>query len=561
NYTFDSAAVVSGPLTRFVQPNLGNASAVVGGTSLLGKPIFTATCPLSTTGTAGSWLRRNNNYYCANTVQSAATFSNWFTASAASTAVSTQLSLLRCPNPLPANHPVCTVASDADTFLFDSDTMHPDGTACSAGDLSCDGFFPLDTLPNVVKFGDCGATSPNGRADQHNFHFTSEVHYWFQYDASKAATLTFTGDDDVFVFVNGRLVVDLGGIHRELQGSVTLNANTLDVSGAALNLKTGEIYEIGVFQAERNTCASNYRLQLKNFVLGRSTCRPRCGDGVVTPDEACDRGKDNVPATGATYGECTQACQLGPRCGDGIRQEDQGEECDNGLNNDLYQTTALSCATGCVKPPFCGDGKLSAVGGELCDEGADNSEQAYGPNLCSTSCQPAPYCGDRSVDVDFGEGCDDGVNSGKPGSCTPDCKASVDLPSCGNGKKDAGEECDEGAKNGTRGADCDARCHLRCGNGFRDPGEECDDGVNDGSYGGCNADCTPAGYCGDGVTNGPEQCDRGEENGASPYGEDECTTACRKAPYCGDGRIQTEFDEECDSSPGCTNQCVTFLPR
>ena len=58
-----------------------------------------------------------------------------------------------------------------------------------------------------------------------------------------------------------------------------------------------------------------------------------------------------------------------------------------------------------------------------------------------------------------------------------------------------------------------------------------------------------------------EQCDLGKNNGAKAYGEDACTVSCRRAPYCGDGRIQTAHGEECDSTPGCGNNCRLVVPK
>src|SRR5262249_15161201 len=58
----------------------------------------------------------------------------------------------------------------------------------------------------------------------HTSSFTREVRYWFQYDATKAYKLDSTGDDDVWLFINRKLAVDLGGIHSPVQGSVTIPA-------------------------------------------------------------------------------------------------------------------------------------------------------------------------------------------------------------------------------------------------------------------------------------------------------------------------------------------------
>jgi fibro-slime domain-containing protein len=153
----------------------------------------------------------------------------------------------------------------------------------------------------------------------HNFYFTTEVAYWFAYDPAGTAVLEFAGDDDVWVFVNGVLAVDLGGPHVPEFGSVTIDA----ASGGRFGLSEGEVYEIRVFHAERKIDGSSFKLTLSGFDAQPSDCTPICGDGIVTAGEECDDGTND-----GGYEECAPGCVLGESCGDGVVQAD--EDCDDG---------------------------------------------------------------------------------------------------------------------------------------------------------------------------------------------------------------------------------------
>lgn len=129
--------------------------------------------------------------------------------------------------------------------------LEPDPAIEGSFLLDVNNFFPLDdhnTSPGDVQIG--GDGEENG---PHNFLFTTEIHTAFEY--KRGEVFSFRGDDDVFVFINNQLVVDLGGIHGPVEGSVNL-----DAEAARLGLEVGQVYFLDMFQAERNPGGSNFQI-------------------------------------------------------------------------------------------------------------------------------------------------------------------------------------------------------------------------------------------------------------------------------------------------------------
>ncbi|MDP9000586.1 MAG: fibro-slime domain-containing protein [Myxococcota bacterium] len=131
--------------------------------------------------------------------------------------------------------PLALSKSAQGTYGYDSALsgvlLFPNGTS--------KGWFPIDDgTPYATAFGN--------QNQNHNYSFTTELHTIFAYNGGES--FSFSGDDDVFVYINGKIVIDLGGVHAREPLSVQIDS---------LGLVRGQQYPLDLFNAERHTQESN----------------------------------------------------------------------------------------------------------------------------------------------------------------------------------------------------------------------------------------------------------------------------------------------------------------
>ena len=112
-----------------------------------------------------------------------------------------------------------------------------------------------------------------------NYNLTLEGHAQFIYYQDADLYFNFTGDDDVYLYINGIRVLDMGGAHSISKAGISLN-NVADICG----LKDGEVYDFDFYYMERHGTAANFSIETNIKVVDASMLTEKIGyqNGIST---------------------------------------------------------------------------------------------------------------------------------------------------------------------------------------------------------------------------------------------------------------------------------------
>lgn len=152
-----------------------------------------------------------------------------------------------------------------------------------------------------------GANGTVGSRHLRNYNFTMMGYAKFKYNKGGKEVFEFTGDDDMWIFVDGVLVVDLGGTHLAASGKADMDYlsswshgclpgqpladqtgenQNCDLDPADGQWKNGSWHHLHFFYADRQTDGSNMKIHSTLSELAKSRYgQPAVGEAVVKVDD------------------------------------------------------------------------------------------------------------------------------------------------------------------------------------------------------------------------------------------------------------------------------------
>ena len=132
-------------------------------------------------------------------------------------------------------------------------------TERAVGKVTAKNQMPTGTYRWTSGANDYDALRTGGR----NQHFCFESHATFRY--KKGLRFSIRGDDDIWVYIDNKLAVDIGGTHYPAPGYVDLDKFV----GASGSFTVGTEFDIDIYFCDRRTTMSNIRINTNMYFRQR----------------------------------------------------------------------------------------------------------------------------------------------------------------------------------------------------------------------------------------------------------------------------------------------------
>ena len=173
--------------------------------------------------------------------------------------------------------------TDSGYYVFDSDknfaTLNPDGNGVGNTFTVYNSTFTQDKHPDMpIGFFPFMPYDKNEAKGSVNMNKTLEHHFAMHMESNFVIPETgldadgnvikfeFSGDDDMWVFIDDKLVLDIGGVHQPVYGSINFQSGQVEVQagngGSLTGFTKGDdvTHTMKIFYMERGGCDSNCKI-------------------------------------------------------------------------------------------------------------------------------------------------------------------------------------------------------------------------------------------------------------------------------------------------------------